>query len=285
MVTKKIELNTDNNVIRVDQGVFRYLSVALPASQKHEKLDVIVKDKSQNGMGIKTKDGLNINDLFTLFQLIHDHKIHSKEYETTGLIDGKRVLRRKIAISDLCKERNIGTDKRNRKTIAESIYRWYQAEIILVQKDKLIFTRYIFKFEVDKDFSFVDFSINEKFIELCEEHGLIFSFKNLLVYENIQDKKLMHYKNYAIKLHIYLQSQKIKKRKKFYFRSQFSEEELFEASGIKALNLPLKTKRKYLKHALYLLHNFGGLPMYEFDKERQIYKRANYTVLPKNKTR
>ena len=278
------QLNKKEKNILLREGIIKFdpLSAKLlpiSANRKRKKGWEVYRVYQDKIVKIKAFESLNGYDFVTLFQLIDDYIQNNEEWQVEN--EKSKFIKRRLNLKDLCKQRGILTKKANRKTIADSIDRWYKAEILYTSKKKMkvpkeerkkypIFkTRYIFEFGCDENFEEAEITANKDFIEFCIRAGMAMNWRRLVNYG----------KNYyAIQLDIYLQFSSIlynKKHKKYKYPDIVREETLFLSLGVNEDVKELRHKREKVKQAFKAFEKETGVK-YIYDKKERKWIKESY---------
>jgi len=251
------------------QGVVKFdpdTAKTLPISTNRKRTKAWSVEREYNGLtlSINASESLNGYDLIALFQMLDDYSKNNEQWTKTGEIqlnqEAKRVLaKRTFDLKELCRQRGILTKKANRKTIAESFRRWYQAELVYNYNDKPpIHTRYIFEYQADKDYKTMSVVTNTNFLNFCLQNGMAMDWGRLTKYGKSY---------YGLQLDIYLQFRAIRysnKTKKYAYPNVVKEETLFKHLGINAEVKEIKHKREKVKQAFRKFKEITGVK-YSYD--------------------
>jgi len=269
-------------IVKFDPDTAKTLPIS---TNRKRKIGWIVERKS-NGLtlSIKAIESLNAYDLIALFKMLDDYSKNNEkwEYQGTMQIDNEReriLKKRSFDLKELCRQRGISTNKNNRKSIAESFKRWYQAELTYTYEgDAPIYTRYIFEFKVDENYEKIDIVANINFLELCLENGMAMNWERLNKYGKSY---------YGLQLDIYMQFRAIaygKKNKKYKYPDVIKEETLFNHLGINEEIKELKHKREKVKQAFKKFEEITG-QKYIYNKSEKKWIKESYLkyIQEKNK--
>ncbi len=279
---KKETSKQRKGIVKFDPDTAKTLPIS---TNRKRKIGWIVERKS-NGLtlSIKAIESLNAYDLIALFQMLDDYSKNNEkwEYQGTMQIDNEReriLKKRSFDLKELCKQRGILTKKANRKSIAESFKRWYQAELIYkYEGDAPIYTRYIFEFKVDENYEKIDIVANINFLELCLQNGMAMNWERLNKYGKSY---------YGLQLDIYMQFRAIaygKKYKKYKYPDILKEETLFNHLGINDEIKDIKHKREKVKQAFQKFEEVTG-QKYIYNKSERKWIKESYLkyIQEKNK--
>ncbi len=229
-----------SNVIKFDPNILHNLPF-LP-SKIRQKTFKITRTFGTQKLTLTAFETLNHLDLLTLFQLVKDYIVNKSNYAEAGQFENFEVLRAKINLEKLVKQRGILNKKINRKTIWDSIDRFQNVKVELSYTDsaKVVRTKYIFQSETDNanELYNCEIFINKKFFDFCAESGILIEIERLFRYSSA----------YTLLLDVFIQSTKWQK---------YSEELLFERIGLNDSNLAKKEKRRILKKAFFEFNEFN----------------------------
>jgi hypothetical protein len=249
----------------------------LPISTNRKRTKAWIVERVYNGLtlSISAFESLNAYDLIALFQMLDDYSKNNNEWEYQGKMqiddESERILmKRTFNLKNLSKQRGISTHKNNRKQIAESFKRWYQAELIYqYEGDTPIHTRYIFEYKVDENYENITIVANTNFLDLCLHNGMAMNWERLIKYG----------KNYyALQLDIYLQFRAIaygKKIKKYAYPNTIHEETLFNHLGIEHEVRDIREKRRKTKQAFEKFKEITGIE-YIYNKTERVWIKKTY---------
>jgi len=227
-------------------------------------------------MTMKAVESLNAYDLITLGQLLQDYQESPESWSDAGVmrIDDsgaeRTLIYKKLDLAQMAKEKGLSSHKHNRQTIFESISRWYRAELMYqYDNESVIHTRYVFEFKENVDAEGmcreVDIVVNQNFFDLCLKEGLVFNWRRLVGYGD---------KFYAVQIDAYLQSNKVKIKNGYAYRSTIKEETLFKVLGLDKTHMKQYTKRAKIKRAFAAIEK-AGLPKYLLDAENKRWVRES----------
>jgi len=269
-------------IIKFDADAGKLLPIS---ANRKRKIGFIEKREGNNlSITIKALESLNYYDLIALFQMLDDYSKNNDKWEFQGKMqideETERILKKRtFDLKELCKQRGTTTHKNNRKTIAESFKRWYQAELIYkYAEDNPINTRYIFEYKVDENLEKMTIVANTNFLDLCLENGMAMNWDRLVKYRE-------HY--YAIGLDIHMQFRAIsygKKTKKYAYPNVVKEETLFKATGIDNDIKEIRHKREKLKKAFEKFEEVTG-QKYIYDKLERKWIKEGYLKFIKEKNK
>jgi len=216
----------NSNSIQQRKGIIKFdpdTAKTLPISTNRKRIKFWIVEREYNGLtlSIQAFESLNAYDLIALFQMLDDYSKNNEKWEYQGTMqinnEIKRILKkRNFDLKELCKQRKISTNKNNRKSISESFERWYKAELIYKYKEENpteIHTRYIFEYEVDKNFEKMTIVANTNFLDFCLKNGMAMNWERLIKYGKSY---------YGLQLDIYLQFNTIKIRRSFIIPCQLN---------------------------------------------------------------
>jgi len=269
-------------IIKFDPDTAKTLPIS---TNRKRKIGWVVERVSNDlTLTIKAFESLNAYDLIALFQMLDDYSKNYEKWEFQGVMqidqESKRILKKRtFFLKDLCKQRGISSNKNNRKSIAESFKRWYQAELIYKYKEEApIFTRYVFEFKVDENYEIIDIVANINFLDLCLESGMAMNWGRLSKYGKSY---------YGLQLDIYMQFRAIaygKKTKKYKYPDVIKEETLFNHLGINDEIKDIKHKREKVKQAFKKFEEVTG-QKYIYNKSERKWIKESYLkyIQEKNK--
>lgn len=271
-----------NEHCRIDADTIHTLP--LSSSRQRTKNYLSSRRFGDLAMTMKAPESLNAYDLITLGQLLQHYQESPDKWEDAGemKIDDtgavRHLIRTNLDLAKMAKQRGLSSHKHNRKTIFESIYRWFQAELLYkYDGESVIRTRYIFEFteKIDEEGRFRDVKIiaNQNFFDLCLHEGLVFNWRRLASYGE---------KFYSVQLDAYLQANKIKINGGYAYRNVLREETLFKALGLNNTNMKEWDKREKLKSAFNTIEK-AGLPRYLYDRENRRWVRSSHKMGLENK--
>jgi len=271
----------NSNSIQQRKGIVKFdpnTAKTLPISTNRKRIKFWMVEREYNGLtlSIQAFESLNAYDLIALLQMLDDYSKNNYTWEYQGTMqindETKRILKkRKFDLKELCKQREISTNKNNRKSIAESFERWYKAELIYKYKENQveIHTRYIFEYEVDKNFEKMTIVANTNFLEFCLENGMAMNWERLIKYGKSY---------YGLQLDIYLQFNAIKigkKNKKYTYPNIIREETLFKHLGINEEVKDIREKRRKVKQAFQKFEEITG-QRYIYNKLERKWLKESY---------
>ena len=266
-------------IIKFDSDTARFLPVS--ASRKRKIGFIEKRESSHISITIKALESLNYYDLIALFQMLDDYSKNNEKWEFKGIMqiddESQRILKkREFDLKKLCRQRGILTKKNNRKSIAESFKRWYQAELIYQYTfENEIHTRYIFEYKVDENLEKMTIIANTNFLDMCLENGMAMNWERLIKYR----------KNYyAIALDIYMQFRAIKfgkRKKKYKYPDILKEETLFKHLGINEEIKDLREKRRKVKQAFEKFKEITGQRYIYSSEERKWIKESYLKYIQK----
>jgi len=260
----------------------------LPISTDRKRKEGFIETREGNDLSItiKAPESLNYYDLITLFQALDDYSKNNDKWEFQGKMqidkETERILKKRtFDLEELCIQRGISVHKNNRKSIANSFERWFNAKLIYryEDEDKPISTRYIYEYEVnEKKYDKLTIIANANFLDLCLQDGMAMNWERLIKYQ----------KNYyAIALDIHLQFRAIaygKKTKKYKYPDIIKEETLFKATGIDNDVKEIREKRRKLKQAFKKFEEVTG-QKYIYDKLERKWIKESYLKFVKEKNK
>ena len=276
----------NSNSIQQRKGIIKFdpdTAKTLPISTNRKRIKFWIVEREYNGLtlSIQAFESLNAYDLIALFQMLDDYSKNNEKWEYQGTMqinnEIKRILKkRNFDLKELCKQRKISTNKNNRKSISESFERWYKAELIYKYKEENpteIHTRYIFEYEVDKNFEKMTIVANTNFLDFCLKNGMAMNWERLIKYGKSY---------YGLQLDIYLQFNTIKIRKKntkYAYPNIIKEETLFQHLGINDEIKDIREKRRKVKQAFQKFEEITG-QKYIYNKlERKWIKESYFNYL------
>ena len=192
---------------------------------------------------LRAGETLNTYDFITLLQLTKDYVQNKSNWVIVGetLEKGKFILKRKIDISLLVKERGIKNKTANRKTIFKSILRLAGIDVNMTNKktNDETNTKYIYETKQETaDYKSIEILANQLFLDFCAEKGLVIILDNIL-----------HYKRETtVLLDVFIQSTNWDK---------YNEELLFERIGLNETAANEREKRRLLKKAFKEFNKFN----------------------------
>ena len=279
--------NSNNSIQR--KGIIKFdpeTAKTLPISaNRKRKIGWIAERKYNNlTLSIKAFESLNAYDLIALFQMLDDYSKNNKNWEHRGTTrfgadDYERILvYRKFDIKELCKQRNISTNKNNRKSITESFERWYKTEITYKRQTYTTKTRYIFELKVNEEYNTIEIIANKNFMDFCLKNGMAMNWERLTKYGKSY---------YGLQLDIYIQFRAIsygKKNKKYKYPNIIKEETLFKHLGIDEEIKEIKHKREKVKQAFKKFEKITG-QKYIYDNLEKKWIKENYLNFIKEKNK
>lgn len=257
---------TKNNIKTKIDPVILHTTPFLPTHNR-KKNYYIERKWGTRVLMLRAKETLNGYDLITLLQLIKDYIQNKSNWETIGetLEKGKFILRRKIDISDLARERGSWNKTSSRKSILNSIERWVSVDVQMTnEKDNSkINTKYIYELKItDKSFKSVELLVNQLFFDFCIKRGLVVNLDRLIAYKH----------ETTVLLDVFIQSTRFQ---------QYNEEILFERCGLNETSSARGEKRRILKK-IFNEFNKSNEVRYFFNKQNNKWERE--TAIQKRET-
>ena len=254
-----------NNIKSKIDPIILHTVPFLPSRTRKENY-MIKREWGDRTLTLRAKETINTYDFITLLQLVKDYIQNQSEWEAVGetLEKGKFILRKKIDISNLTKERGVLNKTANRKTILKSILRLagidvnmtnkktneenntkyiyetkYKGSHILSDYDYYLLSEGIAQHEQEiADYKSIEVLANQSFFDFCIEKGLVIKLDNIFKYSS---------ENTAL-LDIFIQSTDWVK---------YNEELLFERIGLNETAMSNIDKRKMLKKTFKEYNNFN----------------------------
>jgi len=261
-------------IIRFDADTAKLLPIS--ADRKRKEGFKETRETNNLSITIKAPESLNYYDLIALFQMLDDYSKNNNKWKFQGKMqideESERILKKRIfSLKDLCIQKGLSTHKNNRKSIADSFERWFNATLIYQyeDEDKPIKTRYIYEYEIDeKKYDELTIIANTNFLDMCLRDGMAMNWDRLLKYKSY----------YAMGLDIHLQFRAImygKKTAKYTYPNIIKEETLFKAAGIDTDVKEIREKRRKLKQAFEKLEKVTG-QKYIYDKLERKWIKESY---------
>ena len=258
------------NYSKIDHKTLHFLPF-LPSRKRTENFK-LTREYGEWKLNIKAEKTLNTYDLLTLLYIV-------KEYLLNGYIGGYFINKKKdkkeeiagidINVKQFLLTRGILNKKTNRQTLKKSIERLKSIDLTFIHKEtkKEINTSYIYKTETDENINEITIYANKKFIDFVINNGILINLERLKLYGEKEQ--------YAILLDLYLQGTKLiiknKKGTKYIYREKFTNEEIEQALKLDITKMKQWDKRVIIKKAFELLHEKGKLPLYVYDKKKNMW--------------
>lgn len=231
-------------------------------SRKRQKGFEIIRHFANWSLHMRAHETLNHYDLITLLFLAKRYL--AQDYEDLGyrLDDGRRVVRLKIDLELLVKERGLDNHRNNRHSVVLSLERLMSCQFTVIEVDGSRTAAWIISgMRIDGDEKKVDVDCNARFLEWCGK-GILVNLGRLCAYKD---------NGVAVLIDAFLQGTKQKKGGRWMYREWVSEDVLFNIID------PHKTQarqrlRGYIKNAFALMAAHG-LPHYFYNKTRRRWER------------
>ena len=254
----------NNNIKSKIDPIILHTIPFLPSRTRKENYQ-IKREWGDRTLTLRAKETLNTYDFITLLQLLKDYVQKQSEWEKVGetLEKGKFILRKKIDISALARERGVLNKTANKKTILKSILRLAGIDVNMTNKKtgdenntKYIYeTKYkgdnqISEYDYYKnngisstpqetaDYKEIEVLANQLFFDFCINNGLVINLDNILKYS----------KENTVLLDVFIQSTNWDK---------YNEELLFERCGLNETAMSEKEKRRLLKKSFTEFNKFN----------------------------
>jgi hypothetical protein len=237
---------------------------ALPfvASRKRQKGFDIVRHYGDWSLHMRAYETLNYYDLITL--LFIAKRYLEGDYEDLGYRenDGRRVVRLKLDLEVLVKERGLQNQRGNRHSIVASLERLMDCKFTVIEAGTKTAAWIIAALQADDQEKTVEVDCNARFLEWCAR-GVLVNLGRLVKYRD---------NGIAVLVDTYLQGTKQRKSEHWVYRSHIHETKLFELIDPHQ-QVPAHKLRQQLKYAFELMHKHG-MPLYVYNKTRKRWERA-----------
>jgi len=234
-------------------------------------------------LDISARETLNTYDLLTLLYMVKEYLLNGYNAGYIGEGKNKREIAGiKINVKQFLLMRGILNKKANRETLKNSIKRLKTIDLTFThtKTGKEINTSYIYEFETDENINEIIIYANKKFIDFVIRNGILINLERLKLYGEKEQ--------YAILLDLYLQGTKIKiqnKNIKYIYREKFTNGEIEQALKLDITKMRQSDKRLIIKKAFELLCEKGNLPLYTYNKTKNMWiKTFNNQQVKKNDT-
>ncbi len=256
------------NYSKIDHKTLHFLPF-LP-SRKREKGFALTREYGEWTLDITARETLNTYDLLTLLYMVKEYLLNGYNAGYIGEGENKReVAGIKINVKQFLLTRGILNKKANRQTLKNSVKRLKTIDLTFTHKKtkKEINTSYIYEFITDDSINEITIYANKKFIDFIINNGILINLERLKLYGEKEQ--------YAILLDLYLQGTKLiiknKKGTKYIYREKFTNEEIEQALKLDITKMKQWDKRVIIKKAFELLHEKGKLPLYVYDKKKNMW--------------